>query len=195
MRYRLEAPHTLPGGIYLEGGTEIGDDTPYPLPEGYVPSAHMTPLDDDAVKQWGDIAKKKENWGRPQDAIPITPPVTTNRPQQPIIPAPVEHLTAPNSMRPSDGPQPVNTVIADLAQKENEKRAEANDRKMAEEANARDKMLKESKAAAETQAQTGQPPKSPPTSQARVDKPNENLLPKGGNENSLKKDETTAKAP
>lgn len=48
MRFRLDAPHTLPGDIYLEAGKEIGDDTAYPLQEEFVPSRHMTPLDDEA---------------------------------------------------------------------------------------------------------------------------------------------------
>lgn len=206
MRFKLEAPHELPGSIYVESGTIIGDDSPYPMDmwgvdvngkSKFVPSSAMIPLDDEALALWKETAKGKDNWGRPVDAIPITPPVTQNRPQQPIIPAPIEHITHPNTLMPDQRPGDVTTLLdPEAARVANEKRAEENDRRMAEESNMREKMLAAQKANPPPKTE-GQPPKSPPTSQARVPEPNKNLHPKdgGGPDLNLKKDSETAKAP
>lgn len=141
MRYELETQHFLWDQL-LEAGTLIGDDTPYPIPDGFAPSASMKPLDQEAVDLSNRTRQGKENWGRPEENLEIKPvranpntgtfganPSTVNRNNQPIIPPPAEHELRPNTMRPSDGMSPV------ISKEENERRAAENDKKMAEEAN------------------------------------------------------------
>ncbi len=45
-QFRLETAHTWPGDVFLEAGTIVGDDTEYPLYEGFIPSKQMTELVD-----------------------------------------------------------------------------------------------------------------------------------------------------
>lgn len=143
MRYELETEHFLWDQL-LDAGTVIGDGTPYPIPDGFAPSAAMKPLDDEAVALTNETGKHKQNWGRPEENLPISPragdnhPVvgrTINRQAQPIIPAPMDHLTSPSDMRPHEtGPRP-NPLVERALREANEARAAENDRRMAEEAN------------------------------------------------------------
>lgn len=138
MKYRLEVDHYL-YDHYLEAGTEIGDGTSFPLPEDFVPSASMLPLDDEAKAFTDKIRKERKGyWGRPEDALPMR--VGDNHPiegvsgqrsnPQPIIPPPLEHLTHPNTLRPGEPPK-----VNPLLQKALEDQNAENDRIMAERAN------------------------------------------------------------
>ncbi len=48
-QYRLLVPHTTTDGVYLDAGTIVGDDTPWPWPDHLVTSS-MEPVDDAAKK-------------------------------------------------------------------------------------------------------------------------------------------------
>lgn len=131
MRYRLETQHSI-WDMLLDEGTEIGDGTKFPVPSDFVPSAAMTPLDDEAKERCKEVAKEKVNWARfPEDNIslqanihPIQNP-SIYRPEAPIIPPPQDHLTHPNSMKPGDVPKTLEEIAAE------------NDKKMAIAANER----------------------------------------------------------
>lgn len=140
MKYLLETDHAF-YDHYLEAGTEIGDGTPYLLPEGFVPSAAMKPLDDEAKALTDKVREsKKGHWGRPEDALPLRLAPGDSHPiegipghrsnAQPIIPPPLEHLTHPNTLKPGEPPK-VNPLLADAL----EKQREENDKVMAERAN------------------------------------------------------------
>lgn len=129
MRYRLETQHSI-WDMLLDEGTEIGDGTRYPIPDDFVPSAAMIPLDDAAKERVREISAGRLNWGRPEDNIPIVPleakiygPSVIRQPQ-PTIPPLIEQLTHPNTLKPGDSP-------IDLA----EAIAAENDKKMAVMAN------------------------------------------------------------
>lgn len=147
MRYELETQHYLWDQL-LEPGTIIGDDTPYPLPDGFAPSASMRPLDQAATDLSNETGRNKQNWGRPEENLEIkavTPsnsgsfgsaPSTVNRNNQPIIPPPLEHLMRPNDMRPNEGLSARSNPLVDKAvQEQNERIAAENDKRMAEQAN------------------------------------------------------------
>jgi hypothetical protein len=142
MRYELETQHYLWDQL-LEPGTIIGDDTEYPLPDGFAPSASMKPLDDAAQELSNKTGKEKQNWGRPEENLEIKPNTvsnvgrfeggsTINRNNQPVIPPPLEHLTRPNTMRPNEGlSERTNPLVMEALEKQNAE----NDKRMAEEAN------------------------------------------------------------
>lgn len=114
MKFVLDAEHFLWNDELVPAGTEIGDDTGYPIPDGWAPSAAMTPLDDEAKALIKETAKHKQNWGRPEEGLPLKltgdqhpfeAPTTINRTNQPIIPPPLEHVTRPNDQRPNEAPR------------------------------------------------------------------------------------------
>jgi hypothetical protein len=103
MRFQLESPSYIFDQV-LEEGTIIGDDTMYPLYEGFAPGANMKPLDSEAEALSKKTGEGKQNWGRPEENLETRIPSgdhhpvsgsTTNRPNQPTIPPPMEHLTSP----------------------------------------------------------------------------------------------------
>lgn len=159
---------------HLEAGTEIGDDTPYPIPDGWAPGAYMEPLDDEAKWLTQETAKHKQNWGRPpEEGLPIGPrsgdhhPIigtSVNRTEQPIIPPPMEHLTRPNDMRPHErGPRP-NPLVEEALRQQNERLAAENDKRMAEEANrTADEKSREKLPPGVTVSNTGAQAKAPTT--------------------------------
>lgn len=148
MKYELETQHFLWDQL-LEPGTLIGDDTPYPIPDGFAPSASMKPLDQEAVDLSNRTGRDKQNWGRPEENLEIAPvkanpnvgtfapnASTINRNNQPTIPPLLEQLTRPNDMRPSEGMSPRPNPLLDKAlQEQNERMAAENDKRMADEAN------------------------------------------------------------
>lgn len=143
MRFKLETDHFLWDSL-VEAGTEIGDGTQYPIPDGFAPSASMEPLDDEAKALSTRTGEGKLNWGRPEENLPVSPragntnPVvgtSINRQAQPIIPPPLEHLTHPSDRKPHElGPRQ-NPLVEKALREQNERIAAENDARMAEEAN------------------------------------------------------------
>lgn len=144
MRFLLENDHAIYDQV-LPAGTTIGDDTPYPIYDGFAPSAAMAPLDDEAKKLSNETGKNKQNWGRPEENLPIrisgdNHPIignTTNRNAQPIIPPPMEHLTHPTDMKPqTHHSSQVSPIVRDMLADEADRIRAENDKRMAEQANA-----------------------------------------------------------
>lgn len=144
MRYRLESDAVFQDQL-LEAGTEIGDGTPYPIPDHWAPGSYMQPLDDEAKALTQETAKHKMNWGRPpEETLPIGPatgnvnPIvgsSINRNAQPTIPPPLEHLTSPSDRKPHElGPRQ-NPLVEKALREQNERIAAENDKRMATEAN------------------------------------------------------------
>ncbi len=74
MRFRLDTAHYFPGDIYLNEGTEIGDGTDYPIPDGWRPPASAVPLDAEAKTLYKDTGKDRPHWTDiPEENIPIHP--------------------------------------------------------------------------------------------------------------------------
>lgn len=126
MKYRLDAPHFI-DDMYLETGSEVGDDTGIPFrfardsntvrPDGkrvvvkkgdrMLPSIAMTPLDDEAKREY------KERFGAeppdvdPTQRIPIMGNVKSSENIQPgrnPIPKAIGPTVNPNPLKPGDKP-------------------------------------------------------------------------------------------
>jgi hypothetical protein len=123
MKYELETQHYLWDQL-LEPGTLIGDDTVFPIPEGFAPSASMKPLDDAARELTNRTASKKENWGRPEEGLPISPVQNNSG----------IFVAGPGAGTINRNPQPIINGPVSLANAE--LIAAENDKRMAEEANA-----------------------------------------------------------
>lgn len=206
MKFQLQAPYAAYDQV-LEEGVQIGDDTDWPLPEGFAPNAMMLPLDDEATKLYQDTARTKQNWGRPDLNIPVAPPSTNNRPVQPIIPAPIEHFTHPSDLKPFE--RPIDRTIA-LDEKKQQERMEYLERRNQELEDAMkaqqsvgdkvsseaDKKATDDRAKAQAEADKAKAAQSKPgaaTPPSKVAEPNKNLPPFGENTQSLKTDPSTAK--
>lgn len=65
-RFRLDTDHYWHTDQRLEAGTIVGDDTEYPLPEGWKPSSHMTPVDEDGFPLDQDGKRVRQGRAQPR---------------------------------------------------------------------------------------------------------------------------------
>lgn len=184
MKFELETEHYL-WDNHLGPGTIIGDDTPYPLPNGFAPSASMKPLDKGAEDLVVRTAKNKINWGRPDLNIPIAPSNGSPRVAaypgnaqnaQPTIPPPMEHLTHPTDMRPGE-PARVSPVIEQALREENERLAAKRDEDMAKKAN--EDIAKKTPKPPSTFTPPGMTPKPPAPPSNQVPRNTGDVVPQG----------------
>jgi len=172
-KFQLSAAHYFAGDIYLDSGTLVGDDTPYPF-DG-PPSFNMIPLDPIAQAAWDEENKD----GKPKPEMPanIVGPTGHNPAQGPRIQRGT--VSAPGGVHGAQGlaapPVPVTSVemakalavqAALIPKEELDKAIEVERAKQADEKAAKDAVADREAALAKAKeaekAEAGQAPKVPP---------------------------------